>query len=115
MFDAAAPSVQPLMRALAESGAPPPDDIGLDLAVGGRVITTVELSWTARHVCVALPEQAPADRRAALERAGWRVIVAEPAQLTEAAEAVRTALAASASTASTAPNATPNATQEGNA
>lgn len=114
MFDAAAPSVQPLMRALAESGAPPPDDIGLDLAVAGRVIATVELSWTARQVCVALPEQAPADRSAALERAGWRVIVAEPIQLTEAAEAVRTALAVSASTASTASTAS-NATQEGNA
>lgn len=105
MFDAAAPSVQPLMRALAESGTPPPDDIGLDLAVDGRVIATVELSWTARQVCVALPEQAPAGRRAALERAGWRVIVAEPKQLTEATEAVHAALAVSAATT----------TQEGNA
>lgn len=97
MFDAAAPSVQPLMRALAESGAPPPDDIGLDLAANGRVIATVEISWSARHVCVALPEQAPDDRRAALERAGWHVIVADPTRLTDAVAAVSAALAVAVS------------------
>ena len=105
MFDAAAPVLHPLMRALADADLPPPDDIGLDIAVRGRVVATAELSWTARHMCVALPSQMPADRRTILESNGWQLIIADPADLSKAEAAVRKSFTAGIL----------SATQEGNA
>ncbi len=88
MFDAAAPVLRPLVRTLAEAGVPPPEDIGLDISVRGRVVATVELSWTTRQLCLALPGQMSGDRPTTLERAGWRVIIADPTNLSQAEAAV---------------------------
>lgn len=99
VYDDTAPILQPVLHALTAAGAPPPEDIGLDIAVDGRVVATVELSWSTRQVCVALPSQMPPDRRVILERAGWQVIVADPSQIVQAQGDVCEALAGTVSLA----------------
>jgi hypothetical protein len=89
-----APWAGPLLAALAADGLPAPDDVGCDLAVAGRVVGAAELCWSARRVCVALPDQLAAGARSALQRDGWHVVLADPSQPAAAVAAVRQTLAA---------------------
>ena len=69
--DLAAPEAGPLLREVAEGGAPVPE-IGFELAGdGGTVVAEAEAAWPAVRVALLLAEQeAGAD---AFRAAGWRV------------------------------------------
>jgi len=95
LFGVAAPALHATMRALAMKGAPPPDEVGLDITHAGRVIANVELVWMDQRVCLILPEHTPADRQAALRGAGWQVITSDARQPDSAVANTLTTLSAS--------------------
>ena len=69
----AAPEARPLLRALADSGAPVPE-VGFELAGdGGTVVAEAEAAWPDAKVAMLLSEQEGG--AGAFREAGWRVFV----------------------------------------
>ena len=69
----AAPEARPLIRALADSGAPVPE-VGFELAGdGGTVVAEAEAAWHGAKVAMLLSEQEGG--AGAFREAGWRVFV----------------------------------------
>jgi hypothetical protein len=96
LYDLSASVLHPLMRALAIAGCPPPDEVGRDVPVDGRVVATVELSWSEQQVAVALPGQVSPAAQEKLETAGWQIIAANLEQADASINDVRQALMTSA-------------------
>jgi hypothetical protein len=60
------------LLALAACGAPPPDEVGYELAEGGDVVAEAELAWTGRKVVLLMH----ADGEAPWRSRGWTTIIA---------------------------------------
>jgi len=100
IFTFSAPVLHPLLHELEQAHIPPPDEVGADITVDGRVVATIELSWASRHLCVALPGQVAPAQLDALGRGGWQVITAHPEHLDTVGRAVAEALGSHAGPAS---------------
>jgi DEAD/DEAH box helicase domain-containing protein len=87
VIDQAMNSLAPALRELMDAGQVPPDEVGFELEIDGKVIAEAELAWRALKLVLLMPEHAYG--LSIWQASGWNTLLADDGWQKKVTDAIR--------------------------